>query len=206
MARLVYGDDLMFNAMSFGRASPEVSNFIHEQWNSVKSLPQFATSTIMQGVQQLTESIASSDIYQQAEAAINYIASLWGRDVIQYLPDLPKVQNAPVAMVPYLMAQPAVRNLYNKGACEGYGDDYIDHSPGATLGDLEEYRRVMNGVVQFDDDDNWSATTFYSVDDRFENVGELSHLQSLNIRDAWEIMAEAVHDGRDPTSRMDNDL
>lgn len=127
------------------------------------------------------------------------------------LETLAKIQNAPNCMVPYLMANPAIRELYQKGQCEAYGERYIDANPD-TIGDTHyEWQMVMNGVIEFDDpddDDNhgWTATTYATNDPRYDDVEDLTHIQSMDIRDAWAHMEQAIKEGRDPTSRWDSDL
>lgn len=206
MARVVQGDDLMFNAMTFGRAAPEFSNFVAQQWDAAKSISSLATNNIMQSVDVMANQIANSNIYRMAEAALNYAGSLWGRDLFQDLQTRAQVQNAPAVMVPYLMACPEVRALHNKGRCESYGELYEDMQVGAIKENHDEWRAVMNGVVNLDTGGDWEATTYSELDDRMHAAPEIDHHHSIQIRNAWLLMTEAVADGVDPTDRMDGDL
>lgn len=206
-AKVVYGDDVIFNAMENGRTTAAFNNYCQSQWEQAKLMTSHVSSTIMQSVNNLVDRIATTDVYGLAEAAMNYVGTLWGKDTFQALATLSKIQNAPDCMVPYLMAQTDVRKLHVSGSCESYGDRYIDANPGMMGINHEEWKMVMNGVMSIDEDTGqWESTTYFQTDDRYDDVEPLSHYQSTIVRDAWLEMAEAVKAGRDPTSCWNADL
>lgn len=205
MAKIIYGDDLMFNLMDQSQVNPAFDQYVNAQMAQLAAMPGIVGSSIMAGTQALIEKVKTSDVYRRAEAALHYGMSLWGQNQIQQLEHLWQIQNAPNVMVPYLMANPTIRQLWIKDACEGYGERYFDDSPGAIGEDHEDYCRVMNGAVSFTDT-GWEATTYVRFDERYDNVPTLSVLQAMKIRDAWQMMDDAIAAGRDPTSRWDADL
>jgi len=104
---------------------------------------------------------------------------------------------ANLIMQQYIMAQPDINQLYQDNMCSGYDGVYYDMEPGITGTDRYDYRRVMDGVVQYDDDHNGEAYIMhYSQDDGQE---ELDIMDRSAILDTWANVKNALIKGIDPT-------
>jgi len=100
-------------------------------------------------------------------------------------------------MQQYIIAQPDVNKLYQDNMCSGYDGVYLDRENGITGTDRYDYRRVMDGVIQHDDNHNGEAYIMhYSQDDEEE---ELSFMDKSAILDTWANVVNALANGIDPT-------
>jgi hypothetical protein len=108
------------------------------------------------------------------------------------------MQQAPVVMQRWIMAEPTVRTLYHKQECDGFSDTYKDMSPGIVGEQHYDYRRVMDGVIQ-EDGDSWCAK-FY-MDDLVEGDTPLIFRDKMDILSTWERVTMYIAAGdEDPTS------
>ena len=113
------------------------------------------------------------------------------------------VHNAFGLMARYVMANPTIRTLYQQNKCDGYSDSYTDLYPGTIRDDHYDYQRVMDGVVNFDtQDDRWEIKYYTDYSDQDE---ELSPEDKFTILDTWNAACNVIARGLDPTD-PDKDL
>ena len=198
MAVIVYGGNDSFNESAFHMPSTGTMQYLQQQkehfFNSIVPTAQQFFKT----VGSVYESISNSDAMRIARSVGRRVKSLWQRNEIRYLDGIGEVQNAPSAMVRWIMAEPTVHTLYHANGCDGYSHMYQDNSPGKIGKDHYDYRRVVDGLYVPDDEDGLSATTFY---EEIDPEDELDISQKVDIIDTWEqikIHLDARQD--DPTS------
>lgn len=103
------------------------------------------------------------------------------------------------------MAEPTVRALYHEQQCDGYSDTYVDAEPGRRGVDHSDYRRVMDGIVEMDEDGGWSSTEY--LDELPENEKEFLFEEQFDLLRSWHTMAAAVMAKKDdPTSPWNAEL
>ena len=155
---------------------------------------------------QIYDSIYSARALELSRAAINKAGALFLPDVIKELKTMTEFQTAKPLMRSWIMANPVVRERFQAGRCEGYGDNYFDFEPGKIGEDHYDYRRVMTGVLHVDETSNELVAREY-----FEELREGDELftpgQQLDILNSWDnvevMMALAA---KDPTSEWNCDL
>jgi hypothetical protein len=109
--------------------------------------------------------------------------------------DLP---NANIMMQSYILEQPRLRELYNKNMVDGYSDTYLDPEPDVTDGYRTKYTRTMDGVLQFEEEDEQLGYVKYYSDD--EVSPDLDIYDKISILDTWHNVALAIAADVDPTT------
>jgi hypothetical protein len=98
----------------------------------------------------------------------------------------------------WIMAEPTVRELYHDQRCDGFSDTYVDMEPGKVGEEHYDWRRVMSGVVRYDDD---TVVAKFYMDDLREGDRELDSWEKISIVGSWEVLKIAVSQmNEDPTS------
>jgi hypothetical protein len=110
------------------------------------------------------------------------------------------IRSAPNVMRRWVMAEPTMRDRYNAGAVSGYDKDFENLYPGEKGGVSHyDYRRVMNGVAQIDEDGKGFTEWFHEVVPE-EDI--LSITQQALILNSWDVIKASIKSGNneDPTS------
>ncbi len=206
MARIVTGDVDMFRAAMYGVPQQSVIQQVQQHLYDTSQRLGTMGNSIIQFAEQKMEEALSSDAYRLAKAAMRRVGSIWDVNEIRALRESWQVQNAQPRMMEYVMAEPTIRALYQRGLCDGYGNEYHDPYKQDIGEDHVVWRRVNNGLVTIggeDDDFDWHATTY---GDSFDETPELEHLEQLDILETWDTIRATIAKGIDPTSRYDSDL
>jgi len=201
--QVMMGSNDTFNGMLFGAPHPETINFLKSQpaFNTSSLLP--AASGFAQAVRTFSENFNLDRLTRVMEAASRTVAHMWDSNTIRRLDTLSDFQQAPTMMIPFLMACPDVRKLYNSQQIDGWSHWYQDTNPGASGVDLPEYRAVMQGMgVDVGDEIHY---TTYCEDDDF--AYDLSIGQKQEILLSWDSIRHHLYNGTsDPTSKSNNSL
>ena len=144
---------------------------------------------------EFTDTMSSLRVSAMAEMANAY----WQQDGIYMLPSWERIQNAPSAMVPYLMANPVVQEAYRNDQIAGYDKRYIAPSHGQIGENDKLYRQVVDGFVM-----DGAYTNYYETLEPTDTV--LNILQQNAILSAWDNMEEMLDDYIDPTSKWNESL
>ena len=102
---------------------------------------------------------------------------------------------ANLIMQRYIMSEPSINELHRVNMCHGYQETFFDNEPGIYGEDRTDYRRVMDGALQFDDEHAY--VNYYTQNDPED---ELCILDKISIRDTWEVAVRLLNEGVDPTS------
>lgn len=197
-----YGDDLAFRALVYGAdRSPGTLQFIENSVNSIGQMSNTLTeagNNFFNNSRTLMNQFIGSDAMRLAKAALNKVSNVFVRNDIHYINDIAKLQNAPLVMQRFIMAQPDVRLRYHEQRCDGYSGTYVDMEPQRIGENHYDYRRVMNGIVVGDED----KITYY-LDTLFPNDRELDLNEQVDVLKTWEVVARLMKYGdEDPTSVM----
>lgn len=205
MAQIIDGGADLFDALAYGKPHPGTQQFIQSQLESFSNSVTDAGQRFYNNAMNLYERFSGSSAMRYANAARRNIGSIWQSDEIRQLTTIGDLQQAPLTMQRWIMAEPTVRQLYQQQRVEGYVDSYVDTHQGNIGEDHYDYRRVMQGIVVDDDKDDWSATTYY--DELLPEDQELLLEEQVDILVSWESVVQKLREGRsDPTSRWNSDL
>ena len=206
--QIVYGGNEAFDALLY-RNNPH--NQAHQAYLGARlesmsnSNPAMANTEFFQRAKQMYDRIYSSEAMTIARAAIAQVGHIFQEDNIRFLNTLVDIQNAPQTMQRWIMANPVVREKYHAQQCDGYSDTYQDVFPGLLREHHYDYRRVMNHVVEEDEQHGWSASHY--VEDIFEGDRELELFEKAHILSTWEVIEGFMKAGdSDPTSIWNSKL
>lgn len=210
MVQVVIGDTDDFNALVYGaQAHPGTLNYLENQFSGFSQTLTDAGKQFFSNARQMFEHFHGSEAVRIARAAIRKAGSLFQRDEIRSIWDLGQLQQAPLTMQRYIMANPVVRERFNQQTCDGYSETYKDWYPNTIGLDHYDYRRVMDGVVQElpedDPDGDWVCREH--IEDLVEGDRALTTEEKADIFSTWDAV-EALMEmgGEDPTSPFANKL
>lgn len=212
MVAVYQGGDQDFSTMAFGIPNYDTLQYLDQQFQSIDRSLFFDPSFIDRAYESYYQ-FGGSEAIQRARALLNATNTLSDSSQIYYLKDLVQVQTASPIMQRYIMADPIVRALYQNNLCDGYSSSYVDHDPGKIGEDHYDYRRVMNGILEYTEGDEIELdkgehlvfrTKFY-LDDTDEP--NLYPSEQFDILSTWEIVRKYIAlKGEDPTDLYGNKL
>ena len=201
---VVHGSSpMLFNAMLFPEANTETKQWLQEQWQTTSSMLTDVGRQFASKADELWNQIYDPLLMQKARGLMRQVGGLFHPNTITRLHDIDSVQLAKPVMQRYIMAMPQIRDLYHRQLCDGYSDSYVDHDPGVIGEAHYDYRRVMDGMVNYlppveeGGEERWSVTMY--PDELIENDRELQADEKFLILDAWDVVKEAMMQKIDPT-------
>lgn len=202
MANIVYGDTMAFDALAYGEKHPGTLQYLHSQVAQLPQISQTLTDAgraFMSNAQEIFDQYNSAEALRLARAAINKASSLFQSNTIRPMFVIAELQNAPLIMQRFIMAEPLTRQLFHEQRIDGFSGTYVDLQPGAVGEDHYDYRRVMDGVLVDDDENDWKVTTY--LDDLAEGDRDLTFDEKIDILSTWDwVRAYLKHGEDDPTS------
>lgn len=202
---IVEGGVDLFNAMAYGKPTQrDISFFEQARQNIMSSSWGQTAQQFYQNVKSGFDNFDLDKINNYVNLAVKRIAGIWELDIIKPLVTLEEMQFANDKMIRWIMANPNVRDFYHRGACEGYGEKYVDAQPGKVKEEHLDWRMVMHGMEQYDKDEEVNVwTTYDNLTDAPEyDVNTLDMSDKLDILTTWSFMdAEFAKMGEDPTSQ-----
>jgi hypothetical protein len=205
MARIIEGDTATFNALVYGQVHPGTQQFLYQQYESPTAILTEAGARFVEYGREIHQRLADSRASQFVSAVQRAVGSIWQPNSIRLLESIGDFQWAPHSMQRVVMANPVVRQMYTQQRVEGYEGSYIDAYPGTIRDNHYDYQRVMNGLVVFNEKDDWSATTYF--EELEENDNELNLFEQTDVVDSWKHLEALLKQGKDdPTSRWNSSL
>lgn len=187
MAKIIDGSMHEFRIMTYGRPSEKTMNFLRDQYESPTSSLARASEEFRKRVSDMYEANYGEEALAKIDRIRRQLGSVWNLDEVRTLHTAEEFQTAAPTLRRLLMANPTLRRLRRQGRIEGYGSDYIDPDPNSDGKYHYDWRRVMSGTVEVNEDPNaeyeWTATTY--LDELLEGDVELTHIQQEIIRDNW---------------------
>lgn len=205
MAKVVIGGTNAFDHMLYGAPSPEIHHFVNNLHQQVTPMLTQEGLNFVQQTRNEWSKFFGEDAARLARAGARRIASLWDDNSIRQLVDIAQLQQAPVIMQPFLMAQPDIRQAYLDQKVDGYSDTYVNEHGTAVGEDHYHYQCVMSGIVTDTEDDEWKAVTYFLEHEKVED--ELNFDQKLDVLCSWNELLLRYRTGRDdPTSKYNSAL
>jgi hypothetical protein len=211
MAMIIQGDANAFNALVYGvDRRPSTVAYLQNQMAafSTGSLTEFGKQFVTTA-QQVYDSFNSSEAVRAAKAAIRRFDAMYLPDHIQYIEKLNHLQNAPVTMQRWIMAQPDLRKLYHEQRVDGYSDTYVDLYWGRTDFEHYDWRLVHNGVMEevTTDELDGHITRHWLAEDIVPGDRELTMDEKTDILNTHDVIKAYVEMGvYDPTSKANNKM
>lgn len=176
-----------FNALLYPPMHVGTAAYLQSQYNGISNVLNNAGRAFIDRSKEIFNHYNSSAAIQFARNIVQTIKGTDAQYNSQYvvkLWDLAAMQKANLVMQRWMMANPNVRNLYHKQQLDGYSSTYVDVH-GTVSGEAHyDYRRVQNGMVQFNEEDNtWKAVEYFEELDAADR--ELTFEEQLDIIASW---------------------
>lgn len=194
----ISGGEFAANALLYKQPTPDVMNYINNKLDQVVNFTHGLSDRFKTTVQNLYQQAYNSDIINAAKRYLAQSDYALRQDMIYTVP-YGRFNEANLIMQQYIMAEPHMNNLYRKNMCYGFQDTYFDPEPETYGKDRLDYQRVMDGVLEFekeeDDEKSLAFTHHYSNADEIE----LSHIERTAILDTWHEVVRMIEEGKDPS-------
>lgn len=169
----------------YGDNSNMVTNYLHNQIaNMPKAFNEYGErmwNTLRRSYDYVTDRTNRMRI--QSELSNNNL-QVTGNHFTTYY-DLQQLKQANPVMQRWIMAHPVVKGYYDNQDLDGYSDTYTNFSGKGAGHEDYNYRRVMDGVVQFNED-HMRIDHYY--EDLLPGDEELEWDQRLHILQTWDTM------------------
>jgi hypothetical protein len=117
-----------FQAMTFGVPSRETFDYFDQMSVSFNNNLSVTARNHFAEVEQLYKVITIDDAMNALRNLQNGYEALSLPNRIIPLKNLEELQHAPDVMLPWLMANPTARTLFDNNQIEGYGDRFLDYA------------------------------------------------------------------------------
>lgn len=200
---VMYGGVNEMDALIYGIPRPETLMQMQHRVDNIMSWSQQLTDAGREFFSQATsifEQFNGQDAIRAARMALQRAGSVFQKNEIRVLSSLGELQVAPLLMQRWVMAQIDARKLFHEQRCDGYSGTYEDVHPGDIGEQHYDYRRVMQGVVQPETEENgeWKIRHYY--DELLPGDRELTHNEKSDIITTWDLVAHYLKGSEDPTS------
>jgi hypothetical protein len=195
---------LGFDYLVYPEQSFQTQQYLQQQVSNFSNSLTGVDRAFMEQSQHLYEHINNSAAVRAAKAALRSAKALFHPNTIVQLDTIEELRAAQPVMQRWIMAEPTIREYYHNNGCDGYYGTYVDNDPGKTGWNHYDYRRVMDTVVQFDEDDNWVARNIFEEllpDDR-----DLTFDEKVRILNSWDIMRMFMEAGEDVSNPEGGEL
>ncbi len=196
-----------FDAMCYGESHPSTVQYLAQQVSHVAETLTDAGRAFMAGARDLFDHYHGSEAMRFARGVLAKVKGAVQNQRIHSIWETVDFQNASLAMQRWIMANPTVRELYHKQRCDGYSDTYVDMEPGQVKHDHYDYRRVMDGVMLFEPDEETDWKVYQYLDELKEGDRDLEHFEKVDIQNTWNAMDMLLAIAKDdPTSAVGGSL
>ena len=197
--------ETVFQGLTTGMPARETMNYFSQMGSLFDSNLTSVARDHFQEINQFYKAIT----IDEANAALRNLQvgldSLALPNHIIHLRNLEELQHAPDVMIPWIMANPVVRDLFENNQIEGYGDRFNDIH-GDLLGDTTPlHQAAINGIRMYDGTENSTMTIFAECSKGSELSIEMP--DQISVIDSWADINHYLANGdRDPTSQYNGKL
>lgn len=187
-----------FDALVYPMQNPLDMSYYKENLNNLyDNIVGSVSSSFLDTTKQMYDNIYNSEAITIARNALSKATGFMRPDVIVST-SIEQLNNATGIMQRYIMAEPTIRDMYLNNKCDGYYESYVNSFGDDIKEDHYDYRRVMDGVMDFEGD-HWVITSYTDTTD-FIDEEDLSVHDQLDILYTWDNVALAIANGDDPTN------
>lgn len=152
MFQVINGGQAEFDSLVYGQSHPGTVEFLRGQVQAATNMFSSIGTTFQSSINNMFEKFHGSEAQRLAKIVHRKITNIFTADVIRPLWEIEEFHQAQLGMQRWVMANPMVRDLYHQQLCDGYSTTYVDMQPGAVGEKQRDYRLVMDGIAQVDDD------------------------------------------------------
>ena len=196
----IKGGDYGLNTILYKQPDQSMINYMQMNMQDIYNRAGALSSQFIDTVRTMYNKAYSDEAIQAAKvylASTNYAIN---PDAI-YSVGYESLTTANPVMQQYIMAYPELSIKYPKNQCDGFSDTYFNQEPETVGEERYDYQRVMDGVLQHDNEGQAYIKYYGNADDI-----ELYTVEKLSILDTWNNVARWIAEGRDPTDISEGEL
>lgn len=172
-------------AAVYGETHPSTVAFLKSHYDNFSGHVASATSDFFKKSFEAFSHYNGSQAVAFARSVIGKMTSKTDLPYIVQYDTLSELQNASVIMQRWLMANPAVREKYQKQRCDGYSETYQDYEPDKIGRNHYDYQLATNGMIEFGEDDRWKTTIYFN--ELREGDRPLILEEKIAIHHSWKL-------------------
>jgi len=192
---VIQGDRDMFRNIVYGMPNSNVMEFVNSKMNEFTNYLGNTADKFTNNIKMMYDKYASNEALNRAKMLLNLAGTSVNEESV-YFVGMNSYHNVNLAMQRYIIANPTINEMYQKNMCYGFEETYHDNEVGVTGKDRNDYRSVMDGVIQYDQDGNGYVYHYSSND---EINPELSAVDKFTIIETWDELEIALLEDIDPT-------
>lgn len=198
------GGDLGFDALMYKPPTEQVMNYINTNIARATEVLGNAGSNFINHVKNTYDKFNNQSVINMGKSILYGVGSHMNDNVVMPL-TMDRLPTANHIMQQYIIAQPEVNAMLQDNMCYGFQETYYDIEPGVVGTERNDYRRVMSGVVQHDEEEDLDYMVQYTSGDD-EDETDLDPMDKLSVLDTWDSVMQALAAGIDPTSPDGDEL
>ena len=189
---VVDGGELAANALIYKQPPPSLTQYLTTNMANVLERVGSISTGFVENVKAMYNKYNSADVINASKLLLHKVGMHFDNWAIYRVP-YEHFHNANLIMQQYIMVQPSIYKLHSTNRCYGFQDTYIDPEPDTPLEERTRYQQVMDGVLQFDKNEE-GYLKFYSNEE-----DELHIVDKVSILDTWDDLGKMIARGLDPT-------
>ena len=197
---VVQGGDFAANALLYQQPSQTLMSYLYDNMNNVMSRLSNVSEAFKTSVVNLYNSAHDNRILNQAKLLLNSLGTTLNQNVIYHV-HYTDIHNPNLIMQQYIMSEPTLNKLYKQNRCYGYQDTYVEIEPDTYGKERMLYQRVMDGVIQFDEEGLGFINHFSNSDEV-----ELTPIEKISVLDTWHHVSRLIAEGIDPSDPDRNEF
>jgi hypothetical protein len=204
MAQVISGGEDAFRLMAFGIPDQQTLSYVENQYQQLRQAVGGVANSFIEGAYALYQKQSGEEALRLAKATLRAASHFFQTNMIRPLSNIGDIQQAPLTMQRWIMADPVTRNLYHHNRIDGYSDSYVDLTPSACGEGHKDWEMVMSGRVventnPGEDEPEWISTTYVHGDEEEDPI--LSLVEQNDILSTWDLIRTMFGPGKeDPTS------
>lgn len=191
--QVINGGEVAANALLYRQPSETLTGYIRNGMNSILTTASSLSDRFINATNTIYNKVFDNEVIKTGKMLLNSVGMSMNLDNIYAVP-YESIRSVNPIMQQYIMCNPIVNEAYNKNRCYGYQDTYFDFEPDSVGEERNDYQRVMDGVLQFDNEGQGLIKFYSNHDDT-----ELSLFDKVSILDTWDVVARCMAEGMDPT-------
>jgi len=189
------GGELGFDALLYKPPTEQVINYLQTNISKASNIMGDIGNNFINNVRNTYDKFNNQSVINLGKSIL-YGAGTHMNDNVVIPLSMDNLHTANYTMQQYIIAEPTVNKMVMDNMCNGFQETYHDVEQGVYGTERNDYRRVMDGVVQEDEDGGLYMTQYASSD---ENNEDLVPMDKFSVLDTWDSVAQALADGIDPT-------
>lgn len=191
-----YGAGAAWNTVLYGETHPSTRDFLRNQLDEARRHIVSAGSSFLDRAIGAFDHYNSSAALQFARKVVSNVQGAFDVARIMEYDRLEQFQHANSIMQRWIMANPMIRERYHAQRCDGYSDTWQDIDPGRVAEQHYDWRRVNDGIIQFQDDSEaWTAPQY--LDELRDGDRDLILSEQTAILRSWRVAEALMALGRD---------